>query len=294
MVAAPRRRPRRGRSRLRLHVLLRRPRHQRSALLGHVPALLRRRSRAPFGHDPAAAARPLRRRRRPRARRPARVGGGGPGHALAPRSGLLIQADVPPRRLALREARLRGHDGAVGAARRALPPRERLGDPRALLRRLGLRVGEPLRSRQGGRGEGRRLHDDRAPALARAAHPRRVPRERGRPRGRALAKWRRERRLPIVDAARRAALQRLGVVGVSTPTRSYLRHPRAALGPVPVLRVAAEGRRGARARGASLVRATGGRATRALAVSALGLGWVLFHGAPRRSTTSSCLAPLAR
>ena len=52
-------------------------------------------------------------------------------------------AHVPARRLALRQAGLRRDDGARGEARRAVSAARAPGDPRALLRRLGLRVGEP-------------------------------------------------------------------------------------------------------------------------------------------------------
>ena len=221
--------------------------------------------------------------RRDRAPRPRRVGRGGARDEVGRRAGLLHPADVLPGRLALREAGLRRDGRARGAARRPLRPRRAAGAPRALLRRLGLRVGEPGRSGHGGRGEGRRLHDDRAPRSGSSAS--RTP---------CFlataclllvvlaAKVAARRPLAAPHAAVGAPLQRLVVVDLleHRPARR-LRDPGAPLGAVPLLRVAPP----ERARRASARARPGSRpppATRLaiLAASALGLGWLLFHGAP--------------
>ena len=68
-------------------------------------------------------------------------------------------------------------------------------------------------------------------------------------------KWRREGRLPHRDAAHRAPVQRLGVVDLlGRRSAGEVRGPGAALGAVPLLRVAPQGERGARARGPAVVR----------------------------------------
>ena len=236
--------------------------HQRSALRRHLPPLLRAgarqglRRRAP--PTPAGAVHRGRPRGARGARRLGRDGAGDPLRALA---GAAHPAHVPARRVALREAGVRRDDGARGAARRALPPARAAGHPRSLLRRVGLRVGEPVRSRQGGGGEGRRLHEPRAAGRARAPHARRLPRERGRAPRRARAEVAARGAPADPRAAHGAALQHLGLVGLleRRPARR-LRHPRAPLGAVPLFRVAPEGERGARARGAALVRAVRARA----------------------------------
>ena len=172
----------------------------------------------------------------------------------------------------------------AGAPRRSVHPRERLGGPRALLRGLG------LRRRANPADPGPEVEEKGVvytTSRTRLARPRHARASFSPPRSSCslvvlVQKRRREGRLPLVTPLAALPLQHLVVVNLlQHQSARRLRDPGAALAAVPLFRLAAPRQRGARARGAPLVREVRGRAPRACSpCRRSALGWLLFHGAP--------------
>ena len=208
--------------------------------------------------------------------------------ALATRSardaGLDDPAHVLPRRLALREAGLRRPDGALGAPRRPLQPARAHGDPRSLLRRLGVRVGEPGRPGQASsRRKASSTRRSRTRPGSSAPPSRRLAVSTARAGRRARAKWRARTAVAAARAAARAPHHDLARGRSTRASTRSMRYMIPALHSVQYLYFvwllkrnearAAEGPPSVRPPD----RPCGSGSWRCPRV---GLGWLLFRGAP--------------